>query len=108
VSVFARAMCRAGRHAGEWSLPDGRCMSYRNCDRCGELESKTLHAWGPFEYTASGRCDQSRRCERCRATESRVRHEWGPWLYSNLEQNSPQQRECKRCHEVERTRYTLR
>ena len=39
---------------------------------------------------------------------SSVTPEWGPWRYTNLEQNSPQERVCKRCHEAERTRYTLR
>ena len=83
-------------------------MSVRTCERCGETETRTLHAWGPFDYAAADRCEQHRRCERCRVTDSRVRHEWGPWLYTNLEQNSPQERVCKRCQEAERTRYTLR
>ena len=83
-------------------------MSFRTCDRCGEAETRTLHGWGSFDYIAPDRCEQRRRCERCRGTDSRVRHEWGPWLYSNLEQNSPQERVCKRCREAERTRYTLR
>ena len=108
MSVLAKAQCKIGRHTGDWSLPDGRCTSFRTCDSCGKRDAKTLHAWSRFDYVASGSCDQRRRCERCGATESRERHEWGPWLYTNLEQNAPQQRECKRCHKVERTRYTLR
>jgi hypothetical protein len=108
MSVLARGRCLVGRHSGEWSLPDGRCTTHRTCDSCGEVEAETLHVWGPFDYIAPDRCDQSHRCERCGAAEFRVRHEWGPWLYANLEQNAPQERVCKRCHEAERTRYTLR
>jgi hypothetical protein len=108
MNVLAKAKCSIGRHSGKWSHPDGRCKSSRTCDSCGQVETKELHVWGPFDYVAPDRCDQSHRCQRCRATEFRVRHEWGPWRYSNLEQNSPQERACKRCRETERTRYTLR
>jgi hypothetical protein len=68
----------------------------------------TVHDWGPLEFIASDRCDERRHCERCGVTEFRVRHDWGPWRYCNLEQNAPQERECRRCHRAERTRYTLR
>jgi hypothetical protein len=108
MSVLAKARCSVGRHSGEWSHPDGQCTIVRTCDSCGEVESETRHVWLPFEYTAPDRCDQSHRCERCGATELRVCHTWGPWRYSNLEFNSPQERVCRRCHQVERTRYTLR
>ncbi len=107
MGVLAKVRCRAGRHSGEWSDPDGRCRTFRTCDSCGIVEAKTLHVWGPFDYIAPDRCDQSHRFERCGATEFQVRHECGPWLYRGEEQISGQERVCKRCHEAERTRYTL-
>ena len=108
MSVLAKARCKVGQHSGEWSNSDGRCTTLRTCESCGKVEAKTVHVWGPFDYAAPDRCDQRRRCERCGAAEFQVQHEWGPWLYCNLERTSPQERVCKRCHEAERTRYTLR
>ena len=109
MSAWARAMCMVGRHAGEWSHADGRCEIVRTCDSCGKCDVKTRHVWGHFAYLAADQCDQRRHCERCGSTESRVQHDWGPWGYRDeKQQHTGQIRVCRRCHEHQRTRYTIR
>jgi hypothetical protein len=108
MSVLARAMCAMGRHSGQWSHPGSRCEVVRICDACGTREEETHHVWGEFGYVGAGRCDQTRRCERCGSTQSRIAHDWGPWFYHDAEFTSGQVRTCRRCHEAERTRYTMR
>jgi hypothetical protein len=51
MSLLARAECALGRHSGQWSPPDGRCISYRICECCGRTEARTEHVWGRFSYT---------------------------------------------------------
>ena len=108
MSVLRKAMCKMGRHSGEWSFPGSRCETVRVCDSCGKLEEKTHHIWGQFRYVNADQCDQTRRCERCGLTETQLKHLWGPWLYQNSEFNSPQVRTCQRCRKTERTIYTMR
>jgi len=108
MSVVRKALCMIGHHAGEWSEPGVRCEAVRVCASCGKVEQETHHAWGPFNYVSADQCDQVRRCLRCEATEIRTVHEWGPWIYRDNEFNTPQVHRCRRCHESERTRYTLR
>jgi hypothetical protein len=108
MSVFGRVLCVFGRHCGQWSSPGGRCEMDRVCAYCGKSEELTRHTWSPFAYVADDRCEQLRRCERCGSTESQPAHVWGPWRYLNTEFNSPQVRECLRCHATDKTSYTLR
>jgi len=108
MTILTRARCLAGLHSGQWSLPGRRCETLRVCDSCGERQERTHHVWGPFDYVRADECDQVRRCERCGSTQSQSRHEWGPWLYLNTEMNSPQFHTCARCHQSERTAYTMR
>ena len=108
MNFWAKARCRTGLHSGEWSSPGRRCEIVRVCDACGRQQEKTRHTWGRFAYLAADQCEQTRRCERCGAIETRPVHEWGPWLYLNNELNSPQVHTCRRCHQNERTAYTLR
>jgi hypothetical protein len=108
MSILATLKCKAGRHTGEWSLPDGKCACTRRCDSCGKLEKETHHVWGPFDYREADRCEQTRRCARCGATHSRSSHEWGSWHYLNTEFTSPQVHTCRRCRLTERTNYTMR
>jgi hypothetical protein len=105
---LSRARCAAGLHSGEWTLPGTRCETVRICSSCGKREEQTQHVWSDFDYAAADQCAQSRRCERCGSTDSRTQHEWGPWLYLNGEFTSPQFHRCRRCHQTERTQYTLR
>ena len=106
--VLKKAMCTMGRHSGEWSHPGSRCEIVRICPSCGEREEETHHVWGQFSYVSPDQCDQRRRCQRCGSTETRPRHEWGPWLYHDEQLNSRQARTCQRCHQTERTTYTMR
>jgi hypothetical protein len=108
MSLLAKARCTVGRHSGEWSHRGSRCEIARVCDSCGKREEQTHHVWGPFAYLNADQCDQTRRCERCGSTESRSVHEWGSWLYLNGEFNSGQFHTCQRCHQTERTTYTMR
>jgi hypothetical protein len=108
MSILATLRCNAGRHSGAWSHPGSRCEIMRICDSCGKLEEQTHHLWGPFAYLEADQCEQTRRCERCGSTQSRSSHEWGPWLYLNTEFTSPQVHTCRRCHQTERTNYTMR
>ena len=101
-------LCRLGWHSGQWSYPGSRCEVVRTCDSCGKTAEQTRHDWGPFTYPRAGDCVQLSRCLRCGATQSRSAHDWGPWVYANTEFNSPQVRTCRRCHETERTSYTVR
>ncbi|UQU61768.1 hypothetical protein COUCH_22280 [Couchioplanes caeruleus] len=108
MSILRSALCAIGRHRGQWSNPGRRCEAERVCEECGRREERTRHTWGPFAYVAPGRCEQSRRCERCAATETITAHEWGPWFYYENEITTPQIHTCRRCHESERTAYTVR
>jgi hypothetical protein len=108
MGIFATVRCKTGRHSGEWSHSGGQCEIVRVCESCGMLEKQTRHVWGEFDCVEADRCDQTRSCERCGSTESRSIHEWGPWLYLNGEFSSPQVRTCRRCHESEQTKYTMR
>jgi hypothetical protein len=108
MSMLGKALCRLGRHSGQWSHAGSRCETVRTCDVCGKTEELTRHAWGRYTYVDADQCGQIRRCERCGSTESRSWHQWGPWLYLNTEFTSPQVRTCRRCHESERTSYTMR
>ena len=108
MSVFSRIMCKAGLHSGRWSNPGSRCETVRTCDSCGRTEERAHHIWGPFGYAKADECDQIRRCGRCGATESRLEHTWGPWVYLNTEFSSPQGHTCQRCHQTEKTAYTMR
>ncbi|PWK39856.1 hypothetical protein BC793_121123 [Actinoplanes xinjiangensis] len=106
--VFRRLLCVAGLHSGPWLLSDGRCESVRVCTACGKTDKIVRHTWGGFVYVDAGRCGQVRRCERCATTQSRTWHAWGPWRYANTEFGAPQIHRCRRCHETEKTAYTLR
>jgi hypothetical protein len=108
MSILATLKCKAGRHCGEWSRTGSQCEVTRRCDSCGTLEQQTHHIWGPFDYLAADQCDQTRRCERCGTAQSRPSHQWGPWLYLNTEFTSPQFHTCRRCHQTEHTRPTMR
>lgn len=104
MSVLRNAMCKIGRHSGDWSLPGRRCKVVRVCDSCGKLEMEPRHIWGQFSYVNDDQCEQIRRCDRCGSTESRSRHEWGPWVYLDEELLTAQVHTCRRCHQSERTR----
>jgi hypothetical protein len=104
MSVLRSAICKLGRHSGDWSLPGSRCETVRICDACGERQEQTHHTWGPFGYVEDHRCDQIRRCERCGSTESLSRHDWGPWLYQDEQLVTAQVHTCRRCHRSEQTR----
>jgi hypothetical protein len=106
--VLRRLTCAVGRHSGQWSVPGGRCESVRVCTTCGKTDEIVRHVWGGFAYTGAGQCEQVRRCGRCATTQSRALHHWGPWRYSNTEFGAPQIHRCRRCHETEKTAYTLR
>jgi len=101
-------MCAVGLHSGQWSRPGHRCESERVCRACGNLNEKVRHTWGGFVYVGADRCEQVRRCGRCGTTESRIEHDWGPWLYASTEFSAPQVHRCRRCHETEKTAYTMR
>lgn len=104
MSILRKAMCAAGRHQGDWSLPGGRCESVRVCPSCGTAEERARHVWGPYLYLADRRCDQGRRCIRCGAMRIRERHDWGPWRYADDALVTAQVHTCRRCHRTERTR----
>ncbi|GAA2564908.1 hypothetical protein GCM10010435_41770 [Winogradskya consettensis] len=108
MNVLRRMLCSIGLHAGQWFLPGSRCESQRVCTVCGKLSEKVRHSWTEFAYVAAGGCEQVRRCERCSATESRPEHDWGPWFYTNMEFSAPQAHRCRRCHQTEKTIYTMR
>ena len=108
MSILTSIRCKTGHHAGQWSFSGSHCAAVRSCESCGTREQRTRHAWLPFAYVEAGRCDQVRRCERCGATQSRRVHVWGPWFYRDNELNTPQVHTCTRCHESERTAYTMR
>jgi hypothetical protein len=108
MNVLSKVGCAIGRHGGQWSLPGGRCESMRVCTACGKTNEIVRHTWSSFAYVDAGRCEQVRRCERCGTAESRSEHDWGPWLYLDTEFNAPQIHRCRRCHETEKTAYTLR
>ena len=108
MNLLRKMLCMVGLHAGQWSLSGVRCESSRVCDICGKTDEKVHHTWGEFDYLTADRCEQVRRCQRCGTTDSRTAHDWGPWRYANWEYNSPQFRRCRRCHEKEKTRATMR
>jgi hypothetical protein len=108
MTVLKKALCKMGRHSGQWSHPGGRCEIVRICHSCGRREEETRHIWGQFSYVSPDQCGQTRRCERCGFSEARFRHEWGPWVYHDEQLNSGQVRACQRCHQTERTTYTMR
>ncbi|MBM2616303.1 hypothetical protein JIG36_12125 [Actinoplanes sp. LDG1-06] len=108
MNVLRRSLCAAGLHSGPWSHPGARCESTRVCTGCGRNDEVVQHTWGAFAYLAPDRCEQMRRCTRCGTTQTRTQHVWGPWLYANTEFDAPQIHRCRRCHETEKTRYTLR
>jgi hypothetical protein len=108
MNVLLKLMCAAGLHSGQWSLPGDRCDSVRVCARCGKTDEVFGHTWSGFVHVDTRRCEQLRRCGRCAMTQSRTQHEWGPWRYSNTEFGTPQIHRCRRCHETEKTAYTLR
>jgi hypothetical protein len=108
MSILSRALCAMGRHSGEWSHPGSRCETTRTCVSCGKQQERARHDWGRFDYVADGQCEQVRRCARCGSTESRTLHDWGPWFYHDEEFTSGQVHTCRRCHETERTAYTMR
>jgi hypothetical protein len=103
MSILRKAMCSAGRHSGQWSLPGRRCEIVRICDSCGSREEQARHVWGRFDHVNAGQCDQVRRCDRCGAAQSRSLHQWGPWLYADDEIVTAQVHTCRRCHHTERT-----
>ena len=108
MTILRSTLCAIGRHHGDWSLPGARCETTRVCASCGTAEERTRHVWGEFGYAGDGRCEQTRRCERCGSAQSRTLHDWGPWLYLTMEFDSPQAHTCRRCHDSERTRPTLK
>lgn len=108
MNVLRKLTCAVGLHSGPWSSPGGRCESVRACTTCGKTDEVARHTWGGFAYVEADRCEQVRRCERCATTQSRSQHDWGPWRYANTEFGAPQFHRCRRCHEMEKTAYTLR
>ncbi|WP_127549001.1 hypothetical protein [Actinoplanes sp. OR16] len=74
---------------------------------CGKTDEKVHHTWGEFTCIAADQCRQERRCQRCGTTDARTMHDWDLWRYANWEYNAPQFRECRRCHEKEKTRATM-
>ena len=108
MNALAKAMCKAGLHSGAWSHPGQQCEIVRVCDSCGKADEKSRHVWGDFAYRAAGQCEQTRRCQRCGSAQTQLTHDWGPWSYVNNELNSPQVHTCRRCHQSERTAFTMR
>lgn len=103
MGILTKAMCKMGRHSGDWSAPGRRCEAVRICDSCGKRKEDVRHSWGQYSYVNDDQCEQLRRCDRCGSTESQSRHEWGPWVYLDEELGTAQVHTCRRCHKTART-----
>jgi hypothetical protein len=68
--LIGRMGCVSGFHSGRWTAPDRHCEQSRRCDRCGAVESRPAHDWGPWRYVNTDfDAPQTHTCRRCHVSE---------------------------------------
>ena len=100
-------LCNVSSHQwGAWILDEKSCTTTRKCERCKAEETKEVeHVWGEWKFFLH-KCVQVRVCVHCAQREIRdAEHNWDEWKNTKEYNcsNGKKVRECKHCHEIEKS-----